>query len=95
MAAFVTPQSEARQFEADLVIINANVHTMDPRRPGAEAVYGNHVAALGTNADIERLTGSRTHVIDAKGALVLPGFNDSHLHFLSACERQSWTARSV
>jgi predicted amidohydrolase YtcJ len=85
MSAFVPPRSDAQKFEADLVIVNANVHTMDARRPSAEAVavYGNRVVAVGMNADIKPLIGSRTHVINAQGALVLPGFNDSHVHLPS------------
>jgi predicted amidohydrolase YtcJ len=85
MSAFVPFRSDAQKFEADLVIVNANVHTMDAQRPRAEAVavYGNRVVAVGTNADIKSLIGSRTQVINAQGALVLPGFNDSHVHFLS------------
>jgi predicted amidohydrolase YtcJ len=79
------PQSDAQQFEADLVIIDANIHTMDSQRPGAEAVavYGARIIAVGSNADIKRLAGDHTRVIDAKGALLLPGFDDSHVHFLS------------
>jgi predicted amidohydrolase YtcJ len=85
MFAFNTPHSDAQKFEADLVIINASVHTMDSRRPSAEAVaiFGNRIAAVGTSEEIKRLIGSGTRVIDARGALVLPGFNDSHVHFLS------------
>jgi predicted amidohydrolase YtcJ len=85
MSAFARPPSDAQRFEADLVILNASVRTLDAKQPTAEAVavYGNRVAAVGTNADIKRLVGSRTRVIDARGALLLPGFNDSHVHFLS------------
>ncbi|MFL6208798.1 MAG: amidohydrolase [Pyrinomonadaceae bacterium] len=70
---------------ADLVIVNANVHTMDKQRPTAEAVavHGNHIVALGTSAEIRRMTDAHTRIIDAHGALVLPGFNDAHVHFLS------------
>jgi predicted amidohydrolase YtcJ len=75
----------AAGLEADLVIINASVRTMDARRPSAEAVavVGQRVAAVGTSEEIKKLTGARTRVIDAGGALVLPGFNDAHVHFLS------------
>ncbi len=70
---------------ADLIIVNAKIHTMDASRPVAEAVavYGNRVAAVGSDAEIRRLAGPRTQVIDAQGQLVLPGFNDSHVHFMS------------
>jgi hypothetical protein len=85
MPALVTPESGAQSFEADLVIVNANVRTMDAARPRAEAVAvrGNRVAAVGTSAEVRRMAGPRTRVIDAGGALVLPGFNDAHVHFLS------------
>ncbi len=58
---------------------------MDARRPAAEAVavVGNRVVAVGTAAEIKRYAGARTRVVDAEGALVLPGFNDAHVHFLS------------
>lgn len=70
---------------ADLVILNAIVHTMDPGRPLAQAVavWGNRIAAVGLTEEIRPLVGNNTRVIDAEGRLVLPGFNDSHVHFLS------------
>lgn len=73
------------QFSPNLVILNANIHTMDPSHPTAEAIAlcGNRIAALGTTAEIRAFAGSGTRVIDAAGRLVLPGFNDSHVHFLS------------
>jgi predicted amidohydrolase YtcJ len=69
----------------DLVILNANVRTMDVQHPPAEAiaVSGNKIAALGTSAAIKALADARTRIIDARGQLVLPGFNDAHVHFLS------------
>jgi predicted amidohydrolase YtcJ len=68
----------------DLIIINAAVHTMDPAHPTAEAVavLGNGIAAVGSTADIRPLAGPGTRVIDGAGKLVLPGFNDAHVHFL-------------
>ncbi|HZT59017.1 MAG TPA: amidohydrolase [Pyrinomonadaceae bacterium] len=85
MAATLTPTTGAQKFEADLVIINADVHTMDEKRPTAEAVavFANRIAAVGSNDEIKSLVGARTRVVDARGALVLPGFNDAHVHFLS------------
>jgi hypothetical protein len=49
----------------------------------AVAVYGNRIAAIGTNQEVKAKSGPRTRVIDAQGRLVLPGFNDAHVHFLS------------
>jgi predicted amidohydrolase YtcJ len=84
LAATAGTRTHAQNMAADLVIINANVHTMDKGRPSAEAVavYGNRISAVGTSGEIRKLAGGRTRVIDAKGALVLPGFNDAHVHFI-------------
>lgn len=69
---------------ADLLIIHATIRTMDSSRPLADAVaiYGNRIVAVGKTQEIRRLAGARTRVIDAGRKLVLPGFNDAHVHFL-------------
>jgi predicted amidohydrolase YtcJ len=66
-----------------LVLVNGRVWTGDPARPAAEAVAiaGSRIVAVGTNADIRALAGAAT-VIDAAGGFVVPGFIDSHVHFL-------------
>jgi predicted amidohydrolase YtcJ len=68
---------------ADLVIHNARVHTVDPTRPEAQAlaVVGDRIRAVGSEDDIRPWIGQGTRVLDARGATVLPGFNDSHVHF--------------
>jgi predicted amidohydrolase YtcJ len=68
----------------DLVILNADVRTMDKAFPKTEAiaVYKNRIAAVGKTIEIRALAGRGTRIIDAGGKLVLPGFNDSHVHFL-------------
>jgi predicted amidohydrolase YtcJ len=70
---------------ADLVIVNANIQTIDQGQPRAEAVaiLGNRILAVGSTQNIQGLRGSRTRIIDAEGRLVLPGFNDAHVHFMS------------
>jgi predicted amidohydrolase YtcJ len=70
---------------ADVIIANANIHTIDITQPVAQAVaiLGNRVIAVGSTEEVERLRGSKTRVIDANGQLVLPGFNDAHVHFMS------------
>lgn len=72
-------------FAPDLIIVDAIVHTMDSNQPTAEAVaiYGNRIVAVGWSKEIRKMAGPRTRVIDAGKRLVLPGFNDSHVHFLS------------
>src|SRR5579864_4475234 len=70
---------------ADLIIINAKVWTVDKANPTAEAVavLGDRFIAVGSNADVEVLRSPATKVIDAGGKLLLPGFNDAHVHFVS------------
>ena len=67
---------------ADLAIVNAAVHTVDPAVPRAEAVAvaDGRIAAVGENVDVRALVGPGTEVIDAAGASVLPGFVDAHNH---------------
>src|SRR5438128_4463897 len=72
-------------FAADLIIANRNVHTMDQSQPIAEAVavLGHRIVAVGSTKDIRKLAGTNTRVVDAKDQVVLPGFNDAHVHFMS------------
>lgn len=74
---------------ADLVIINANIRTIDEKKPRAEAVAvtGNKISAVGTNKEIRKFIGENTKTIDAEGKLIIPGFNDSHVHFLATGNR--------
>jgi len=74
----------AQTLKADLVVVNANVRTMDKANARAEAfaVLGGKIAAVGSTAEIKQLSGANTRTIDAEGRLVLPGFNDAHVHFM-------------
>lgn len=67
---------------ASLIIENAKVLTMDPDQPRAEAVAvdGTRILAVGTAAEIAALAGPDTRRIDAKGATVMPGMTEAHLH---------------
>ena len=74
---------------ADLIITHARGLTMDDANPRCEAIAitGNEILALGGNAEILAHRAKHTRVIDAQGASVLPGFNESHLHiFMGAGE---------
>lgn len=69
---------------ADLVILNGKVLTVDKDNPLAEAVAikGEEIIAVGSTKKIKAyINGNITKTIDAKGRLVLPGFNDAHVHF--------------
>jgi hypothetical protein len=75
--------AQAQRVIADLVVTNANVRTMSSRTNASSiAVLGNKIVAVGSDADTKSLIGPKTRVIDAKGKLVIPGFNDAHVHFL-------------
>jgi predicted amidohydrolase YtcJ len=70
--------------KASLIIINGKVLTIDEENPAAEAIAikGEKIIAVGSSKSIEGyIDKEKTEVIDAKGRLVLPGFNDAHLHF--------------
>jgi len=69
--------------EPDLVVVNANVLTVQPgaaARAQAFAVKGGRFVAVGAGADIRALAGRRTQVVDAHGATITPGFIDCHNH---------------
>src|SRR5688572_19403593 len=67
---------------ADLVILGADIRTMDSGHPQATAlaVRGGKIAYVGDDAGARRLTGSETEVLRLKGVTVLPGLIDSHIH---------------
>jgi len=68
--------------DADLIVINANVYTVDARIAKAEAlaVKNGRFVAVGMNDDIKGLVGKSTRTVDAKGMTVVPGFTDCHNH---------------
>ena len=85
LGAFATPGvSRAQATPADLVLRNGKIVTMDPKTPRAQAIAitGDRVTAVGTDATIHRYVGPRTRVIDLHGYLAVPGFNESHGHFM-------------
>jgi predicted amidohydrolase YtcJ len=75
-----TPATEG----VSLAVVNAKIWTGDPSQPWAEALAANgeRITAVGSNAQIEELAGE-AQVLDAGGRLLVPGFIDTHLHFIS------------
>jgi predicted amidohydrolase YtcJ len=67
---------------ADLVLTGGHVHTVDASQPRAEAVAveGERIVAVGSAADVSSWIGQRTRVVDLAGRLLLPGFQDAHVH---------------
>lgn len=67
---------------ADMVLINANIHTMAAHQPRAQAlaVIDGYIVDIGNNQRITSWIGQETQVMDAQGLFVLPGFIDTHNH---------------
>jgi predicted amidohydrolase YtcJ len=70
---------------ADLVLRGGTVHTVAPVEPDrppptAVAVRGGRILAVGTDAEIRERSGPRTEVVDLEGGMLLPGFQDAHVH---------------
>ena len=67
----------------DRIFVNGRIWTGDDARPEAEAlaVRGDKIAAVGSTAEVKALADPDTAVVDLRGRLVVPGFQDSHLHF--------------
>jgi predicted amidohydrolase YtcJ len=73
----------------DLVLVNGKVVTVDDRFTIAQAlaVKGQRITAVGTSADIRKLTGPNTKVLDVRGRTVIPGLIDNHAHFVRVAEK--------
>ena len=69
---------------ADIVLYNGHIYTMDPRQPKARAIAlcGSRIAAVGTDEEIRPLLITSGSSVDLGGRAVLPGFIDSHVHFV-------------
>ena len=69
---------------ADVLILNGKIWTVDEKQSLTEAVAikGDKILAVGWSQDMKGLVDQQTEIIDVEGKLVLPGFNDAHLHFL-------------
>ncbi len=71
--------------QADLLLINGNIRTVDDQRPlvQALAVSGDRIAALGNNEALSAWRGEQTQVIDLQGKTAIPGFIEGHGHYTS------------
>lgn len=74
--------SWAGQPVADSIYLNGAIWTGDADRAAAEAlaVSGDRLLAVGSNAEVRELAGEQTRVVDLEGRMVVPGFQDSHMH---------------
>lgn len=84
LSTFLLAVSLVQAQKADIIITNGKVSTLDSKNSEVQAVAisGKKILKTGTNAQILKLKGSQTKVIDAKGNRVIPGLFDSHLHVI-------------
>src|SRR5689334_2786262 len=75
--------TQPRGPHADRIFIKGTIWTADKSRPKAEAlaISGDKILAVGSTKDILALSDKDTSVVDLKGRFVVPGFQDSHVHF--------------
>jgi predicted amidohydrolase YtcJ len=73
-----------RPAAADLVVLHGRIYTVNPQQRWAEAIAisRDKIVAVGSDKEIAEYRGSSTQTIDAARQVVLPGFTDSHIHFL-------------
>lgn len=76
-------QGHAQTGPPDTILVNGKVFTGADSRPYAQAIAirGSRILTVGTSRDISSMAGPKTRRIDAGGRLVIPGINDSHVHF--------------
>jgi predicted amidohydrolase YtcJ len=85
IAGFIVgAQREDLNGPIDLIVTNGRIHSgTDGKLAEALAIRGNKILLVGSNRNVKRLRRAQTTMVDAHGAAVLPGFNDSHIHLLS------------
>jgi len=95
VAAAWSARVQAQQPPADVVLTNGKIITVDDqfRIAQAVAIRGDRFVAVGTNADIAKLTGPNTRKIDLGGKAVVPGLIDAHAHLMRAAETWAIEAR--
>ncbi len=80
---FIILSIQAQQMKT--AFINGKIYTVNEKQPYAEAVVieGNKIAFVGSNDEAKKLIDALTKIIDLDGKLMLPGFIDDHVHFIS------------
>jgi predicted amidohydrolase YtcJ len=75
--------ASAQAQRADRIFVNGKIWTGDDAHPSAAAiaVAGDKILAVGSSQEIRALAGPQTASVDLGGRLMVPGFQDSHLHF--------------
>jgi predicted amidohydrolase YtcJ len=92
IATNMSSQTAAPSVKADMIYIHADIYTgvagassfHEIQRAQALALRGDRILAMGSDADILKLKGPATTVVDLKGHFLMPGFNDAHMHLTNA-----------
>ena len=90
-----TPQAprlaDARSGQADLVLLNARILTVDDRFrvAAALAISDGRFIAVGSNEEVRPHISGTTQVIDGRGRTVVPGLIDTHVHALDVAEAEA------
>jgi predicted amidohydrolase YtcJ len=67
--------------QADIIFLHGDIYTgIAGQRAQAIAVRGDRIVAVGSDAEIRKLKGKYTRVVDLGAHFVMPGFNDAHVH---------------
>jgi predicted amidohydrolase YtcJ len=77
--AQIAPPADTIYFHGN-ILTGVDVESVQPQRVSAVAVRGGVVVASGTDADVKKLQGATTKMVDLGGKFVMPGFNDAHAH---------------
>lgn len=74
--------------QADVLVVDAEIHTVDPERPFATAlaIQGDRILAVGTREELQPLVGPQTKTWSAGGRWITPGFIEGHGHFIGLGE---------
>ncbi|MDX1912756.1 MAG: amidohydrolase family protein, partial [Saprospiraceae bacterium] len=85
VAFFACQPNQPKTAAPDLILFNGNFFTADSTLPQASAlaVTAGRIVAVGADADIKKLAGKNTQMIDLEGAFAMPGFIEGHGHFSS------------
>lgn len=75
--------AQSKPAPADTLVVHGKIYTVDSKQPWAQAlaIRDGKIVFVGSEREIEKYRGASAKVIDAQDHLVLPGFQDSHVHF--------------
>lgn len=79
-------QQTSTSRSADLILLDGKVYTVDADRSWAESVAVSHgrIIYVGASAGVTKYLGPNTQLVDLDGKMVLPGFQDAHVHPIEA-----------